>query len=171
MLTFMSRFVATQPHDIHELCQTHYDEVWRFCARRLGSQNAADAAQDAFLIALEKRSFIKPGVDPKAWLFTIALNVCRNHARRRGREPFSVETLHEAAPNVWSHVVDRQVLIGALAKLSESHREIIVLNFIDGFQYEEIAQLLAIPVGTVKSRIHHALLNLRNTLEEKGAQS
>jgi RNA polymerase sigma-70 factor (ECF subfamily) len=61
-------------------------------------------------------------------------------------------------------LVDREVLRQAMAKLSSDHREVVVLHELDGLTYEEVAQILGVPVGTVKSRLHHAFLHLRRVM-------
>lgn len=64
-----------------------------------------------------------------------------------------------------ANLVDRQVLRLALAGLSVEHREVVVMHEMDGLTYEEIATILSVPVGTVKSRLYHAFSNLRKCLQ------
>ena len=61
-------------------------------------------------------------------------------------------------------IVDREALTQALNRLSDEHREIVILHELDGLTYEEAAVILKIPVGTVKSRLHHAFQQLRRSL-------
>jgi RNA polymerase sigma-70 factor (ECF subfamily) len=68
------------------------------------------------------------------------------------------------APTPEGQIVDREALRIALARLSPEHREVVLLHEVDGFTYDEIAEIAGIPVGTVKSRLYHAFLNLRQTL-------
>lgn len=61
-------------------------------------------------------------------------------------------------------LIDRQALRAAMQTLTAEHREVVLLHEVDGLTYEEAAKVLGIPVGTVKSRLHHAFLRLRATL-------
>jgi RNA polymerase sigma-70 factor (ECF subfamily) len=61
-------------------------------------------------------------------------------------------------------IVDRQALKDALSTLSEDHREVVLLHEVEGLTYQEAAEVLGVPEGTVKSRLHHAFLNLRRAL-------
>ena len=63
-----------------------------------------------------------------------------------------------------SQIVDREALRQALGKLSPEHREVVLLHEVEGLTYEDAAKVLDVPVGTVKSRLHHAFLNLRRML-------
>lgn len=143
----------------------HYDAVYRFCARRLGVSRAADAAQDTFLTAQKAIRRFRGESSLRTWLLGIALNECRRAIRRGGTEPLplAVDLACPTAEDETS-VVDRQALAGALARLSDDHREVVVLHELQGLTYEEVATVLRVPVGTVKSRLHHAFLNLRREM-------
>ena len=69
-----------------------------------------------------------------------------------------------ASGNSETSIVDRHALSEALGKLSNEHREVVVLHELEGLTYEEAAHVLQIPVGTVKSRLHHAFQQMRRTL-------
>ena len=66
--------------------------------------------------------------------------------------------------------MNKHALEQAMQKLSPEHREAVVLHELDGLTYEEAAQILGVPVGTVKSRLHHAFANLRKNLFPAGAE-
>jgi RNA polymerase sigma-70 factor (ECF subfamily) len=86
----------------------------------------------------------------------LALAARRKRLRATGGE----DQLHDVlAPERESHPPD---LASVIASLSEAHREVILLRFIDGLSLEEISQALDVPLGTVKSRLHHALRQLRD---------
>jgi RNA polymerase sigma-70 factor (ECF subfamily) len=70
-----------------------------------------------------------------------------------------------------SNIIDRYALRQAMSKLSPEHHEVVVLHELDGLTYEEAAAVLGVPVGTVKSRLHHAFLNLRKSLFPEGGLS
>jgi len=148
-----------------EIAVEHYPAVYRFCIRRVGPDLAADAAQETFLIAQRSIRKFDGSSALSTWLFGIAHNTCRNLARKK-RMDISYEhawTVPAGTPGE-STLVDRTALRTALNKLSPPHLEVVLLHEIEGLTYEEAAKVLGVPVGTVKSRLHHAFLNLRQLL-------
>ena len=101
----------------------------------------------------------------RTWILGIALNECRRSVRRHGADPLPLE-IDLVCPSSDDEraFVDRQALAAALARLSEDHRDVVLLHELQGLTYEEVAGVLGVPVGTVKSRLHHAFLNLRRDL-------
>lgn len=148
-----------------EIAAEHYAAVFRFCARRLGPDLAADAAQETFITAQKAMRRFDGSSALSTWLFGIALNTCRNLARKRRME-MSYEHAWElpAKEPGEATLVDREALRVALKKLSPPHLEVVILHELEGMTYEEAAQVIGIPVGTVKSRLHHAFLDLRRFL-------
>ena len=142
----------------------HYPPVYRFCVRRIGPELGQDAAQETFLTA--QRTLARFNGDSKllTWLLGIALNHCRNLARKNRMELSfdNVWGAEQASPE--GGVVDRELLRLALKSLSNEHREVVVMHEIEQMSYEEIAGVLRIPAGTVKSRLHHAFLALRKKM-------
>ena len=121
-----------------------------------------DAAQETFVTAQRSLSKFRGESQPLTWLIGIALNECRrvnrNNQKAEQLPEFRDETSHEG------QLINREILRQALSKLSEEHREVVTLHEIDGFTYEEIAQIAGVPVGTVKSRLYHAFTNLRKSI-------
>lgn len=163
MLTQMLKRSQTVRLDVEQLAEAHYDAIWRFCFRRVGQDMAADATQETFLTALKRASSFRGDSDAKTWLFGIALNVCRAMARRTKREmPLDdIVELHarDGVPNL-----SAMRLAQALKKLSPEHQEAVILHELDGLSYLEIATIVGVPEGTVKSRLHHAMHALRKHL-------
>jgi RNA polymerase sigma-70 factor (ECF subfamily) len=121
------------------------------------------------------------GRHPRAWLLTIQRNTWRNMNRKS--RPRLVDTGDDmlAVPAAGAdgrsgaeeHVVDRMMdaeLVAGLRNLSDSHRAIVTLIDIDGLTYQEAADVLGIPRGTVMSRLHRARTRLRTRLEQRGFQ-
>jgi RNA polymerase sigma-70 factor, ECF subfamily len=163
-MTLLGRKMAdtVEALDITKLARQHYDQVFRFCSVRVGYHQAGDAAQETFLTAQKSLARFRGESQPLTWLIGIALNECRRINRSLKREEqlpeFRTGDSNEAT------LVDREILRKALLGLSDEHREVVVLHEIDGFTYEEIANILGIPSGTVKSRLFHAFQNLRKTI-------
>ena len=156
--------MAKQPPDITEIARGHYDLVFRFCARRIGADSAADAAQETFLTAQRVIGKYRGEAPLKTWLLGIAHNECRRIVRKHKLEPPTLELRDNPSSSPESSWVDRQALIDAMDKLSQEHREAVVLIELDGLTYEEAGAVLGVPAGTVKSRLHYAFVVLRRAL-------
>jgi RNA polymerase sigma-70 factor, ECF subfamily len=149
------------------IVRDHYAQVYRFCARRVGPELGKDAAQETFITAQRKLKRFNGDSSLSTWLLGIAHNHCRNLSRKNGREVHwlgdqQMEAI--AATERESTLIDREALRSALQKLSPEHREVVLLHEVEGLTYDEAAAILGVPAGTVKSRLHHAFLNLRKAL-------
>jgi RNA polymerase sigma-70 factor (ECF subfamily) len=153
--------------DIAEIAKQHYSMVFRFCARRVGVDSAQDAAQETFITAQRVIKNFRGDSTLKTWLLGIAHNECRRLSRSRRLEAPVLE-LRDAPDDApfEQMIVDRHALSEALNKLSPEHREVVLLHEVEGLSYDEAAAVIGVPAGTVKSRLHHAFLNLRKSLQE-----
>jgi RNA polymerase sigma-70 factor, ECF subfamily len=135
---------------------------------------AEDAAQEAFVQAYVKLATFAGDSQFYTWLYRIAFNAAISRRRKR-REETSVDRTreqtgdepHDGAERVDERLLreERAVLVQrALARLSDDHRMILVLREIEDCDYEQIAQVFEIPVGTVRSRLHRARLQLKEEL-------
>jgi len=133
-------------------------------------RNAADAedlVQETFLRAYRAFAGYTPDTNIRAWLYTILYRVRADHYRRIGRSPQTVELIEEgpAVPAPQERLAQGQEEVArALAALPESFRAAVVLRDIQEFSYDEIATILAVPIGTVMSRIHRGRSLLRKAL-------
>ncbi len=150
--------------EVAQLVEKHYDELWRFCARWVGREDDGDITQETFMTAQKTWHRFEGRSTPKTWLFGIGQNLCRAHNRSRKRECFSEDLVLEEQTDRDPNLIDKITLEAAMGKLSHEHREVVVLHELHGFVYTEIAELLGIPEGTVKSRLHHAFAHLRRQL-------
>lgn len=153
----------------------------RLAAAMLGNlDDARDALQDAFVKAYEAlhRFDLRRPFGP--WFFQILRNHCRDMLRSR-QARFKVETVDEhleARPadaakgpeRIRQRSAAKELLWKALERVGDDHREILVLKELQGFRYNEIAQILEIPEGTVASRLFHARRALKDVLMEMGAE-
>lgn len=154
-------------HDIAAIAREHYDTVYRFCARRVGIDAAADTAQETFLTAQRALAKFRGASSISTWLLGIANNECRRMARKRRTEAPPIELVDQTDDARHEEtIIDRHALRQALARLSREHREVVLLHEVEGLSYEEAALVMGVPVGTVKSRLHHAFANLRKSLAE-----
>ena len=122
---------------------------------------AEDLLQDTFVRALKRIDRLQASVSQRAYLFGIARHVCIDALRRLR----AVEELPAETPAMTLTTDERlEPMRLAISELPETQREALLLKLQQELSYVEIAEVLAIPVGTVRSRLHHAVLHLRQTL-------
>jgi RNA polymerase sigma-70 factor (ECF subfamily) len=156
----------------------HFAAIHRYLARRAGRQAADDLAVDTFVVALGRRhTFHTSRDDARPWLFGIAANLMRDRWRAEERQLRAWERAgaERAAEIDTDSVVERadasaagSVVGLALASLDARDRETLTLFVWADLSYEEIAEALAIPAGTVRSRIHRARRQVRGILAAHG---
>jgi RNA polymerase sigma-70 factor (ECF subfamily) len=153
-----------------ELVRRHEHRVYNLALRMTGRpEDARDAAQEAFLSAYRKLGSFRGDARFGTWIHRITLNACYDFLRKRRRGPF-LDRLADhdlEGPPVPDHA---DASIGsidverALAALPEDHRAVLVLHDVQDLAYEEVAEILGVPVGTVKSRLHRARVALAREL-------
>lgn len=154
-----------------ELVRRYQDRLYNAVVHIVGCRvEAEDVVQDAFVQAFVKLSSFKHDSKFYTWLYRIAFNVSISRRRRRRTElsvEFSRETTgdepvdDEVSPSASLEQEEQRIqLQQAMKLLSDEHRAIIVLRHIEEFSYEEIADVLDIAVGTVRSRLHRARAQL-----------
>ena len=150
----------------------HYEAIVRYLRRRLPAADADDVAADVFLVAFRRRStFDQSRGDVRTWLFGIATNALRNHRRAERRRLHALSLLERsvgaepASPFGAAGPISQGAVGEALVALTESERDVLFLFACAELTYEEIANALEVPVGTVRSRLHRARLTLRDALQ------
>ena len=143
--------------------------------------DAQDLVQDTYVKAFRAARQFKPGTNLKAWLFTILHNTFRNQRRDSGRDPVKIdsEQVELSAGADPAAGPEEQLLRGeigpdlqaALDTLPEGFREAVWLRDVEEFPYREIAEMLAIPIGTVMSRISRGRRMLYERLAAKNLES
>ncbi|MEV4257114.1 RNA polymerase sigma factor [Spirillospora sp. NPDC049652] len=160
----------------------YFDDVHRYLAARLGRETADDLAADTFLIAFRRRADFDPsrGTALRPWLYGIATNLVSQHRRAEQRRlkamgrvgaEVSVDGHEERATARIAAETLRPDLVRAVRGLSSGERDVVFLSAVAGLGYEEIAQALKIPSGTVGSRLSRAKARLRRALADKTTQS
>jgi RNA polymerase sigma-70 factor (ECF subfamily) len=163
-----------------ELVRRYQDRLYNTVYRIVNNpEDAQDVVQEAFLHAYQALDSFKGDSQFFTWLCRIAMNAAISLRRRRKltvamQSGVDGETLinpadesEDADP---SHELNRKEqgrrIHLALARLSQEHRTVLVLKDMEGVKYEEMAELLHVPIGTIRSRLHRARLELRAILEE-----
>jgi RNA polymerase sigma-70 factor (ECF subfamily) len=138
--------------------------------------DADDVCQDAFVAAIERIDDCRDPARFGGWLLRIVRNRARNalrHHRVRAAEPLdemAADTAYSAAAEAERNEL-RERLVAGLAQLPEAHREVVLLHDLEGWKHDEIAGLLGLPSGTVRSHLHHARKRLRGILGERDAEA
>lgn len=167
------------PRAFDDLVRRYQDRLVHSLEHALGSrEDALDVAQQSFVLAWKKLSTFRREAGFYSWLYRIARNVATSGARRQQIRSGSLDQLHEAtgfepvdqhqqtAPDHSMEQNEQVKLVQeALRKISDEFRQPLVLKEIDGFSYEDIAQILDIPLGTVRSRIFRGRQELIERLQ------
>jgi len=162
----------------------HLDLMYRVALRLTGDPaNAEDLVQDAVLKAFRAWETFRQGTNARGWLLTILRNTFINDYRRRRRAPRTVDIevaeqhalVHEQGGEdpegeFFRLLVDDRI-VAAIDDLPEEFREVVVLSDVEGLGYAQIAETLAVPVGTVKSRLFRARRQLQAALLEVAIES
>ena len=130
---------------------------------------ADDLVQSCLMRAVQKQHLWQPGTDLRAWLFTILHNQNVNDVRRSAREGSSIniDDVSEVTLTTQSNafaVLELRDLERALGKLATEQRQVILLVGLEGMRYDQVAEILAIPVGTVRSRLSRGRDQLRRLM-------
>ena len=173
----MAAAVAGDRHALEQLLRAHHDAVRAVCFRIVIDRGGAEDATQAALLAIA-RSIRKFKMDSKfsTWVYRIATNAALDEVRRAQRKavPTEDESLGRAMPagaDAADSVVESMALQAALARVSEEFRVPLVLFHLQDMPYEEIAEVLGIPVNTVRSRISRARQQLRGILGNPDAST
>ena len=164
------RFLAGDAGAATELISRHERRVYAVCLRVLGNpDDAADAAQDALLAMIRKLDGFRGEAAFTTWLYRVAMNVCYDHLRRAKRRPVLRRDDDAPAPEpaLDDHadaVAGAHDVAAALEQVPEDFRVAIVLADVHDLPYDEIAKVLDLPVGTVKSRVHRGRIALAKAL-------
>ncbi len=154
-----------------ELVDRWAERLWRHAWRLTGDEQAAwDVTQEAWIGIARRLDRLQDAAAFAAWAYRITSNKCRDWVRRRGRQHRADEAYAERIERSESdaRATDQRAadLEEALARLSGRDRAILSLRYQEEFDTLQIADILGVPVGTVKSRLHYARKRLRGYLEE-----
>lgn len=176
------------PTAFDALVRRYKDRIYNVVYRFLGNhEDAQDVTQEVFIRAYKGIRSFKGSAKLYTWLYSIAGNLARNklrHGRRRGRDKaLSLDGLHEAAPALAQESLGtartpeaaarekeyESLLQTCIEQLPEHYRMVFILRTFDNLSYDEIADAMGCPAGTVKSRLNQARAQLHQKLRELGA--
>ncbi|MCA9744280.1 sigma-70 family RNA polymerase sigma factor [candidate division KSB1 bacterium] len=174
----IARFQQGELHAFDLIVERYKDQLLNFVYRFLGNQEQAeDILQETFLRVYRNRHAYRRVAKFSTWIYTIAGNLARTELRKRTRRRlFSLSDMgiedkdydvsdDEFNPEAYvDTILHEEVIQEEINKLSPKFREVIILRDIQELSYEEISQILRIPIGTVKSRVNRARLRLQAQL-------
>ncbi|MGQ9854318.1 MAG: RNA polymerase sigma factor [Candidatus Oleimicrobiaceae bacterium] len=181
----IERFLAGDVAAFNTLVWRWEKPIYNFAYRYVGTAEVAkEVTQQTFIRAYTGLRRLKNRARFSSWLHQIALNISRDELRRR-RSLLSMEEVHEegAGHHLWAEPADdprdrpeavahnshlAEALKRALLSLPEEQRLVIIMKEYQGLKFREIAEVVAAPVNTVKSRLYHGLAALRSLLEQWG---
>jgi RNA polymerase sigma factor (sigma-70 family) len=171
---------AEDPARFGDVFERNFETVRRYAARRLGMRHADDVAAETFARAFSSRASFQParGSSVRAWLFGFAVNIVREHERVSSRQDRAYGRFTaggDDGDDQWEGVVDQLVdharIEAALRELSPEARDLLLLVAGIGLSYKEAAIALCVPVGTVKSRVSRARVQVADGINKPAAVS
>lgn len=175
----LAAHVAGDPNAFTTLVHRHQDRLWAVALRMMRNpHDAADALQDTYVAAFRRAAGFRGEAQVSTWLHRIVVNACldrlRQLQRRQREEPLPADperTGELAGPTGPSAVEQREVqqeLIAALAELNDDQRNALIVVDVEGYSVQEAADILGVPVGTVKSRCARGRVRLARLLRDRG---
>lgn len=177
--SLIARFQKGDVQAFDTLVRRYKDQLLNYVYRFVGNRNdAEDLVQETFLRVYKNKHYYKEIAKFSTWVYTIAGNLAKTELRRRKRRKiFSVSNfvneerdfdIPDTDKNPESAVdgsLKDDIIQKAIEKLPAKFKEVILLRDVQGFAYEEISQILSIPLGTVKSRVNRGRLKLQEDLK------
>ncbi len=152
-----------------QLMLAQQKQVYNLCLRMSGNpEDAFDLSQEAFLRAWRALAQYQFEAEFSTWLFRLTRNVCIDFLRKQKRQPtVPLETEQDGETlELTLHDEKRRVLAEAMQALPEEQREILILRVVNDLPYERIAEILDLQLGTVKSRLARARMQLKKILAD-----
>ncbi|HEX9776069.1 MAG TPA: sigma-70 family RNA polymerase sigma factor [Actinomycetota bacterium] len=168
----VERYVAGDRSAFDAIVARHDRRVYAVALRMTGRrEDALDVTQDVFVTAMRSLRTFRGDAQLTTWLHRVTVNACLDQARRaKRRRGIPLEVLGEQpasgpGPDERAESASRAAEVRrALARLTTDHRAVLVLHDLQDLDYAEVARILEVPVGTVKSRIHRARVELAGLL-------
>lgn len=184
---FIARLVARDESAFNELVLTYERRVYGLVFRMLGRRDEAeDLSQEVFVQVFKAIDQFRGESKLSTWIYRIAVNLCKNRtkylSRRHAGEQDDLDAMAERVPMTAARAATvgdvsrpdelvegmqlEDIVKRAIQKLEPDFREALILADVEDMPYEEIAQIMNVPVGTVKSRIHRARAQLKTLVEK-----
>jgi RNA polymerase sigma-70 factor (ECF subfamily) len=148
------------------------DRVYGVVRRSVGPEDAEDVAQEALVQIYQSIGSFQGRSSLSTWVYRVTMNVCLEHRRKHSPEVVPIEDVSElpsgeCGPEKGAIRTEvRREVESAIAALSEVHRDVVIMHELEQLTYQECAEVLGCPVGTVKSRLSNAFSKLRELLKD-----
>jgi RNA polymerase sigma-70 factor (ECF subfamily) len=176
--SLIARFQKGDIQAFDTLVRRYKDQLLNYVYRFVGNRNdAEDLVQETFLRVYKNKHYYKEIAKFSTWVYTIAGNLAKTELRRRKRRKifsvsnfvneerdFDIPDTDKNPESVVDGSLKDDIIQKAIEKLPAKFKEVILLRDVQGFAYEEISQILSIPLGTVKSRVNRGRLKLQDDL-------
>jgi len=170
-----------RPEAFERLVREFGDRIYRFVKRLAGERAAEDLTQEVFIRVHRSIDAYRPEGRFESWLFTIANNLCIDHARKRRPEVSLSDVDDELTPERFAAVAPepqdaaeederRQALLKAVERLPFEQKQVFLLRQEAGLTFQEIAETTGCPLNTALGRMHYAMEALRKSLKAYGMQ-
>jgi RNA polymerase sigma-70 factor (ECF subfamily) len=169
-IDLIERYLGGDVAAFDELMRAHEDRVFAICLRMLRDrEQALDATQETFLTVFRKVDRYRAQAAFSTWLYRVAVNACYDHLRRGRRHradplPDTLDPVDVSSADQYAAVELRPDIETALGEVPPEFRAAVVLVDLEGLALETVAQLLGVPVGTVKSRVFRGRRQLASHL-------
>jgi RNA polymerase sigma-70 factor (ECF subfamily) len=175
----ISRFQQGDNYAFDLLVKRYKDPLLNFVYRFVGDkEEAEDIVQETFLRLFKNKHYYREIAKFSTWIYTIAGNLAKTELRRRKRrkllsishfmsseKDYDIPDEDSNPEREANTVITDKIIQKAIDKLSPKFKQVIILRDIQGFSYEEISEIVGIPLGTVKSRVNRARLKLQEDLQ------
>ncbi|WP_034057322.1 RNA polymerase sigma factor [Lacinutrix jangbogonensis] len=153
-----------------QLYDNYCDAMYTIACRYLNNEDAKDAMQDGFIKAFSKLESYAPDYSFGAWLKRIIINQCLDFLRKINIETttYTEDNLEIVDEEHWEFddTITKETILKAISNLKEHYKLIITLYLIEGYDHEEISEILKIPVKTSRTQLRRARLTLQNHLKD-----
>ena len=149
------------------LLARHERPLAHFLHRRTGGRDVEDLNQETWLRVVRHAPRFESDKRFRTWLYQIAVNVCRDWGRRQARSPQTADGVAEIAVTPIARADAALDAERLLACLPDEQREVVVLRYLRDVSVAEAAEILGCPQGTVKSRLHHAIVSLSGLIADE----
>ena len=175
----IARFQKGDVQAFDTLVRRYKDQLLNYVFRFVGNRSdAEDIVQETFLRVYKNKHYYKEIAKFSTWVYTIAGNLAKTELRRRKRrkifsvsnfvneeKDYDIPDLEKNPEREVDGTIKDDIIQRAIEKLPPKFKEVILLRDVQGFSYEEISQILNIPLGTVKSRVNRGRLKLQEDLK------
>lgn len=160
-----------------------YKRIYNFCYKYFNDHDlASEASQRTFISAFKNLNGLKDSHKFKGWIYTVALNFCRDEERRKGSKSKLIVVNSEKQEHYIKSIPDSsnrqpdtliakneisEMVLNAIKRLTEEQREVVIMKEYEGLKFREIAEILSISENTVKSRLYYGFSNLKKIIEKE----